>query len=114
MTDTQELEEIEEIIEAADGTEETAIVATEPKEQEEPKETKEPKSSWILGLLRKYRRHLLGAAAGVLAACMFMWLGFWKTLFILGMAGLGAYLCGADNKMDTLKRLINRIIPGRK
>jgi len=50
----------------------------------------------------------------VLAACMFMWLGFWKTLFILAMAGLGAYLCGADNKMKTLKRLINRIVPGRK
>ena len=33
---------------------------------------------------------------------------------VLGMAGLGAYLCGADNKMATLKRLINRIIPGRK
>jgi uncharacterized membrane protein len=45
---------------------------------------------------------------------MFMWLGFWKTLFILGMAGLGAYLFGADHKMQTFKRLINRIFPGRK
>ena len=105
MTDT------EEIIETADKTEETALVATEPKPQEEPKE---PKANWLLALLRKYRRHLLGAAVGVLAACMFMWLGFWKTLFILAMAGLGAYLCGADNKRETLKRLINRIVPGRK
>ena len=105
MTDT------EEIIEVADETEETALVATEPQKQEEPKE---PKASWLLVLLRKYRRHLLGAGVGVLAACMFMWLGFWKTLFILAMAGLGAYLCGADNKMEKLKRLINRIIPGRK
>ena len=67
MTDT------EEIIEVADETEETALVATEPQKQEEPKE---PKASWLLALLRKYRRHLLGAGVGVLAACMFMWLGF--------------------------------------
>lgn len=105
MTDT------EEIIEVADETEETALVATEPQEQEKPKE---PKVSWLLVLLRKYRRHLLGAAIGVLAACMFMWLGFWKTLFILAMAGLGAYLFGVDNKMQSVKRLINRVFPGRK
>ncbi len=98
--------------------EETALTATEPEETAlvatEKEKPAEPKTNWLLVLLRKYRRHLLGAAAGVLAACMFMWLGFWKTLFILAMAGAGAYLFGADHKMDTLKRLINRIVPGRK
>ena len=105
MTDT------EEIIETEEKTEETALVATEPQAEEKPKD---PKANWLMIFLRTYRRPLLGAVVGVLAACMFMWLGFWKTLFILGMAGLGAYLFGADHKMQTFKRLINRFFPGRK
>ena len=58
--------------------------------------------------------YLLGALLGVGAACLFMWLGFWKTLFILAMAGLGAFLFGVDHKMDAIKNLINKLFPSNK
>ncbi len=80
---------------------------------EEQEETLEPKEG-VKPFWRKYRGAMLGAVLGIGAACLFMWLGFWKTVFILGMAAIGAFLFGVDNKMDRLKNCINKLFPSRK
>ncbi len=99
MTDTEEMIPVE----TDEEVREKALTTTKQESREGAK------AFW-----RQYRRTLLGALLGVGAACLFMWLGFWKTVFILGMAGLGAFLFGVDHKMDALKNCINRLFPSRK
>ena len=80
--------------------------------EQEPEERAADEST-LLGLLRKYRRFLLGGMAGVAVACLFMWLGFWKTVFILAMAAIGGYVFGVDRKVDRFKNLLNKLFPPR-
>ncbi len=65
----------------------------------------------LLNLMHVYRRYIIGALLGVLVACLFMWQGFWRTLFILVMATAGAFLFGVDEKAEWLKKVVNKLFP---
>ena len=56
-------------------------------------------------------RALCGAAGGIVLAVLFLTIGFWKTLFIAAMGGLGAFLFGIRDKQQILKDLVNRLFP---
>lgn len=51
-----------------------------------------------------------GVAAMVLAL-LFLLLGFWKTLLVVVLVGLGAFLGGVRNKKDWVKNVINKLFP---
>jgi len=54
---------------------------------------------------------LLGAAIGALLAVLLLTIGLWKTLFIALFALIGAFFGGVRNKLDAVRRLINRSFP---
>ncbi|MBQ6174654.1 MAG: DUF2273 domain-containing protein [Clostridia bacterium] len=76
----------------------------------DPAEEKDTKQNLFL----QYRKILIGAALGAIVACLIMWLGFWRVFFVCMMAGFGAFLFGAENKKDIIRRIVNRIFPSRK
>lgn len=51
-----------------------------------------------------------GAAAMVLAL-LFLLLGFWKTLLVALLVGVGAFLGGVKDKKGCISRVINRLFP---
>ncbi|MBE5777911.1 MAG: DUF2273 domain-containing protein [Clostridiales bacterium] len=54
---------------------------------------------------------LLCAALGIVLALCLIFLGFWKTLLIFVLGGVG-YFCGAcKNKSELFRATIDRIIP---
>lgn len=54
---------------------------------------------------------LLCAALGVVLALCLIFLGFWKTLLIVVLGGVG-YFCGAcGRKAELLKETVDRIVP---
>mgnify|MGYP002626853239 CR=1 FL=1 len=94
------------------------VVFTDDEAVEKPEERtdlveRKPEEEKPQSRFRDYSRYLLGAALGVLAACLFLWLGFWRTALILGMAGLGAFVFGVKDKTERLKTLVNRLFPPR-
>ena len=86
---------------------ENEIIPTE--EAQEPE--RKPEQGNFLALLHTYRRFIIGGVLGIMSAVLFMILGFWKTVFILAMAGLGAFLFGVDDKVTWLKNLLNKLFP---
>ena len=64
--------------------------------------------------LAPYRKFLIGAAIGAVIACLIMLLGFWRVFFVCLMAGLGAFLLGAEDKKETIRKIVDRIIPNKK
>ena len=54
---------------------------------------------------------LLCAVLGVLLALCLIFFGFWKTLLIVALGGIG-YFCGAcKNKTELFRSGIDRIVP---
>ena len=53
---------------------------------------------------------LLFVSAGVL----FMTIGFWKTLLIAVLFGLGYFIGAISNKEKFIKETVNRVIPEKK
>ncbi len=68
----------------------------------------------LMAFVRKNRRAFAGALAGILFACLCMWIGFWRTLFITVMALLGIFLFSVDDKQGAIKRFIGKIFPHKE
>ncbi len=84
--------------------------------QENPQETAAQQAAAagegnLLALLHAYRRYIIGAGLGIAAAVLFMLLGFWRTIFLLLMAALGAFAFGVDQKAEWLRKLLNKVFP---
>ena len=56
---------------------------------------------------------LLGAVLAVLGALV-MWIGFWKTLVLALLFGLGYFLGAVEKKRDFLKNTANKVIPDKE
>ena len=56
---------------------------------------------------------VLGGAL-TLAGALVMLIGFWKTLILFLLFGLGYFLGTVENKKDFLKTTANRLIPDRE
>jgi len=48
---------------------------------------------------------------GVIVAFMLLFLGFWRTLFVAFLFGVGYFLGASANKGETVKKAINRLFP---
>ncbi len=48
---------------------------------------------------------------GVAIACLLLFLGFWRTLFIAMFFGVGYFMGATANKSETIKNLINKLFP---
>ena len=48
---------------------------------------------------------------GVIVAFMLLFLGFWRTLFVAALFGLGYFLGSSSNKAESIKNAINRLFP---
>ena len=48
---------------------------------------------------------------GIAVACLLLFLGFWKTLFIAVFFAGGFFLGAFNHKTDWLKKQINRLFP---
>ena len=56
---------------------------------------------------------VLCALLGAVVAFLLLWAGFWKTLFIVLLAALGAFLGGVQDKKESIRRVVNRLFPPR-
>lgn len=54
------------------------------------------------------------AVVTMILAILFLSFGFWNTVLVLLIMGLGAFLGGVKDKKGWLKKLINRLVPDRK
>ena len=60
---------------------------------------------------------LMGAAIGLALAgiaVLIMLIGFWKTLLLLVLLGIGYFIGAVENKQDFIRRAANRIIPAKE
>ena len=57
---------------------------------------------------------IFSAVVAMVLAILFLSLGFWNTVLVLLIMGLGAFLGGVKDKKGWLKKLINRLVPDRK
>ena len=56
---------------------------------------------------------VLGGTLAVIGALV-MWIGFWKTLVLCLLFGLGYFLGTVENKRDFVKNTANKIIPDKE
>lgn len=54
---------------------------------------------------------LLCAAVGVIIAFLLIFLGFFKTLLIAALAGLGYFIGACENKGELFKKVVDRFVP---
>ena len=47
-------------------------------------------------------------------AVLIMIIGFWKTLILLALFGIGYFIGSVNNKQDFVRKTINRIIPSKE
>lgn len=53
------------------------------------------------------------AALGVILAVLLLTIGFWKTLFILAFAAVGAVLGGVSQKKEVIRNAVNKRFPSK-
>lgn len=51
--------------------------------------------------------------AGVAVAFLLLFLGFWRTLLVAVLFGLGYFLGASSNKGESIKKAINKVFPPR-
>ena len=51
------------------------------------------------------------AGLGALLALMLLYMGFWRTLFVLILAGAGYFIGASKDKAESLKNGINKVFP---
>ena len=56
---------------------------------------------------------VFSAGVAMLLGLLFLWVGFWKTLFIFCLMLVGAFIGGVGNKRDWPRDLINRLFPAK-
>lgn len=67
----------------------------------------------FLGLLTTHKARIVGILTGLFIGMLLLWLGFFKTIFLLICMGVGYFIgCKVDAKEDLLK-LLDRILPRR-
>lgn len=54
---------------------------------------------------------LIFAIAGAVLALLLIFLGFWKTLLVAVLAGVGYFLGAVANKPEAMKQLLNKLFP---
>lgn len=54
---------------------------------------------------------LLFAALGAVLALMLLYMGFWRTLFVIALAAVGYFIGASEDKAESLKALINKVFP---
>ena len=60
---------------------------------------------------------MMGAAIGLAlvgAAVLIMLIGFWKTLLLLVLFGIGYFIGTVDNKQEFIRNTANKIIPAKE
>ena len=60
---------------------------------------------------------MAGVACGtalVAVAVLIMVIGFWKTLILLALFGIGFFLGTVENKQEFVKDAVNRVIPAKE
>ena len=53
------------------------------------------------------------AIIGAVIAALLLAIGFWKTLFILAFAAVGALLGGVANKQEAVRDIVNKRFPAK-
>ena len=56
---------------------------------------------------------LVCGIVGVAIALALLLLGFWRTLFVAVLFGLGYFLGASSNKGESIKKAINKVFPPR-
>lgn len=54
---------------------------------------------------------LLLGLIGAVIALMLLFMGFWRTLFVAALFGVGYFLGASSNKADAIKIWINKLFP---
>lgn len=54
---------------------------------------------------------LIFGVVGALIALMLLYMGLWRTLFVVVLFAAGYFLGASANKQETIKRWINRLFP---
>ncbi|MGI5884905.1 MAG: DUF2273 domain-containing protein [Candidatus Spyradocola sp.] len=68
----------------------------------------------VLRLIRAHLFALLGGALGLIAAVLFLTLGFWRTVLILLLVSLGAGIGALADRGRRLWDVVARFFPGEK
>ncbi|MBR3015956.1 MAG: DUF2273 domain-containing protein [Clostridia bacterium] len=56
---------------------------------------------------------VFSAAVAMVLGLLFLWIGFWKTLFIFCLMLLGLFIGGVEDKQEWFRNLVNRLFPPR-
>ena len=56
---------------------------------------------------------IICGAIGALIALMLLFLGFWRTVFVAVLFGLGYFIGSSKDKAESVKRVINKAFPPR-
>ncbi|MBR0408831.1 MAG: DUF2273 domain-containing protein [Clostridia bacterium] len=56
---------------------------------------------------------VFSAGVAMVLGLLFLWIGFWKTLFIFCLMLIGAFIGGVEDKQEWIRGLINRIFPAK-
>lgn len=72
-------------------------------------------NDWLRLTFRKGTpaRALLGALLGMVLAVLLVRYGVWKTLLLIVLGVLGAFIGGVEHKVKWLRDTINRLFPAR-
>lgn len=54
---------------------------------------------------------IICAALGALLALMLLYMGFWRTLFVIILAAIGYFIGASKDKGEAVKSTINKVFP---
>lgn len=54
---------------------------------------------------------LTGCVLGLILAALLLWIGFWKTLFVVVLALLGLFAGGVKDKHGFIRTMVNKLFP---
>lgn len=64
---------------------------------------------WLLTMWHDYRGRAVGAVAGLLLGILFLFFGFWRTLFLTIIAGVGFLVGKQVDGQDDWKKIVEKI-----
>ena len=56
---------------------------------------------------------VFSSCVAMVLGLLFLWLGFWKTLFIFCLMLIGLFIGGVEDKQEWIRNLVNRLFPPR-
>ncbi|MBR5110519.1 MAG: DUF2273 domain-containing protein [Clostridia bacterium] len=54
---------------------------------------------------------VFSAGVAMVLGLLFLWIGFWKTLFIFCLMLVGLFIGGVEDKQEWVRSLVNRLFP---